>query len=182
MKIKYFILFAFLLATNPIECQTTDIQAIINKIVIENNAIDNWEYILTKGVIRNGVTIRANELKKIWLADKPIFYYGHIRESIEYDISNYLLYIDRNPFIDFKYFYYPEIRLSLTIPKTKFDTFLNHHTEFYGEYGFNNSIALVARIDSISTLTEYDDNGYDYEVLIGHGKLLEIKYLEFIAM
>ena len=125
MKIKYFILFAFLLVNDSIYCQTTDTQTIINKMVLKNNAIDNWEYILTKGVMRNGVTIQANELEKIWSADKPILYYGHIRESIEHATSHYLLYIDRNPFIDYKYFYYPEIRLSLTIQKTKFDAFLN---------------------------------------------------------
>ena len=181
MKIKYLILFTFLLVTNPIDCQTTDTQTIISKMVKEYNAIDNWEYILTKGVIRKGITIQANELENLWLADKPILYYGHIRESIEHATSHHLLYIDRNPFIDFKHFYYPEIRLSLTIQKTKFDAFLNHHAELYGEYGFNNSIALIAHIDSISSSTEYDDNGYDYEVLIGHGKLLDITYIGFTA-
>jgi len=181
MKIKYFILFAFLLVNDSIYCQTTDTQTIISKMVKEYNAIDNWEYILTKGVKQKGITIQANELENIWLDDKPILYYGHIRESIERATSHYLLYIDRNPFIDFKYFYYPEIRLSLTIQKTKFDAFLNHHAELYGEYGFNNSIALIAHIDSISSSTEYDDNGYDYEVLIGHGKLLDITYIGFTA-
>jgi len=181
MKIKYFILFVFLLVTNSLYCQKTDFQAMISKMVKEYNAIDNWEYSLTKGVTRKGVTIQGNKLEKLWLVDKPILYFGHIMESRDYDNLHYLLFIDRNPFIDFKYFYYPEVRLSLTIPKIKFDTFLRQHSDFYGEYGFNNSIALVANIDSISSMTEYDDKGYDYELLIGYGKLLDIVYIGFIA-
>jgi hypothetical protein len=184
MKIKYIpnLLLSIFFLNNCILGQTKEIQEKISKMVEEHNAIDNWEYVLTKGVTRKGVTIQINELEKLWSADKQFLYYGHIRESIEYDNSHYLLLIDRNPFIDFKYFYYPEIRLSLTIPKIVFDGFLNHHSDFYGEYGFNNSIALIANIDSISSMTEYDDKGYDYELLIGHGKLLDIAYIGFIAL
>ncbi len=183
MKIKlylYFLLCAFLFSNN-INCQTQDIQDKISKMIIKHKAIENWEYSLTNGAIREWTTIKVSEIESLWLSDKPIFYYGHIMESMEYSDTDYLLLIDRNPFVDFKYFYYPEVRLSLIIPKIMFDNFLVQHPDFYGEYGFNNSFALIAKIDSISAMTELDEDGNDYNVLMGHGRLLDITYIGFIA-
>lgn len=184
MNTKFILLLilSFLLSFSCSTPKPNDLKSKVNSMVSEYNAIDNWEYSLTNGAIREWTTIQANKLEKLWLTNNPILYYGHIMETTDYDASHYILLIERNTLINFKYFYYPGVRLSLIIPKIKFDTFLEKHPDFYGEFGFNNSIALIADIDSISLMTELDENGDDYSILLGHGTLLDILYNGFVAL
>lgn len=185
MKSKYLLLILIICGLLFYSCstpKTNDLKSKVNNMVSEYNAIDDWEYNLTNGITGEFITIQKNTLWELWSMNRPILYFGRIQETTAYDNLHYLLLIERNTFADFKYLYYPEVQLSLIVPKVKLDTFLEQHPDFYGEFGFNNSIALIADIDSISSMTELDENDNDYVVLLGHGTLLDITYIGFVAL
>lgn len=181
MKSKYLLLILILICgllfyscSTP---KTNDLKSKVNNMVSEYNAIDDWEYNLTNGITGEFITIQKNTLWELWSMNRPILYFGRIQETTAYDNLHYLLLIERNTFADFKYLYYPEVRLSLIVPKVKLDTFLEQHPDFYDNYGFNNSIALIADIEKISTKSEIDEDGKNYEILVGQGSMLNVIYI-----
>jgi len=158
--------------------KTVSLKSKVNNMVSEYNAIDDWEYNLTSGISGEFITIQKNKLLALWSVNRPILFYGRIKETQNFDDLHYYIIIERNTLVNFKYFYYPEVRLSLIYPKDKFDSFLEQHPDFYDNYGFNNSIALIADIESVSSETEIDDEGGNYDILIGHGNMSNILYIE----
>lgn len=176
-KLIPLLILSFLLAFSCSKPKTNDLKSKVNSMVSEYNAIDNWEFILTNGISGEFKTIQTNELEKLLIVDRPILYYGRIQETISNDNSHYLLLIERNTLSDFKYLYYPGVRLSLIYPKTKLDAFLENYPDFYDNFGFNNSIALIADIEKISTKSEIDEDGENYEILVGQGSMLNVIYI-----
>ena len=179
MKTKYFLLVLIcgVLLYSCSKQKTVSLKSKVNNLVSEYNAIDDWEYNLTSGISLEFTTFEKNQLWELWSVNRPILFYGRIKETQNYDDLHYLLIFDRNTLVNFKYYYYPEIQLSFIYPKDKFDAFVEQHPDFYDNYGFNNSIAVIADIVSISSETEFDEEGDEYDILLGHGNMRNMIYL-----
>jgi hypothetical protein len=70
-----------------------------------------------------------------------------------------------------------ELQLSLLSQKEYVDYLLKKNTGLFKNYGFNNEVAVVARINDIKNTAIPRKDGEREEVKIGVGKLLEIMYM-----
>lgn len=70
-----------------------------------------------------------------------------------------------------------ELQLSLVSSQDKIDSFLKKNPALFKDDGFNNGVAVVARVYSIRTLHILGENGEREEVKIGDGELVDILYM-----
>ena len=154
----------------------------VAKLASRNNAVDDWEKILSEG---NGVRfepILTIDLEKLWLTARPILFVGALKDVATYNEENYTVRIERSIFTkrtvlsNFGFIFDTELELLLHSPKSKIDSFLKEHPTLFKNLGFNNGIAVVAQIRSVRTAYFSGENGEREEVKIGEGELLEILY------
>ena len=151
----------------------------IKEMVSKTNAIDDWVQNLTDGKKIRFEPILTVELEKLWLNERPILFFGTIKDIATYDQAQYTVIIEKN-LLDIR-FLCTELRLSLRSPKEKIDSLLANYHDICNGLGFNNGVAVVAHIENIRTPDFLVRNGKREEIdvdeiKIGEGILVEIIY------
>lgn len=152
------------------------VKAAVTQMARRTNAISDWEETLSKGESFRFEPILTVELERLWLQQGPILFIGSIKDVATHDNSQYTISIERSLYGSFDYMFGTELQLSLLAEKEYVDSFLTKNPNLFKDYGFNNGVAVVARIDAIKTTTLLGEEGGREEVKIGVGELLEIMY------
>ncbi len=109
------------------------------------------------------------ELEQLWLQQRPILFVGSIKDIATHDNTRYEISVERGRYSSFDYMFETELQLSLLSEKEHIDYFLKNYPDIFKNYGFNNGVAVVARINAIKTTTILGE-----ELKIGVGELVEI--------
>jgi len=158
------------------------IKASVAKLVLRTNAVADWERRLSKGEKFRSEPILTIELERLWLGNRPILFIGAIKDIATYNASYYTLLIEKSCFSSFDYMFDTELQLSLISSKQQIDAFLKQQPNFFKDYGFNNGVAVIARINSIRTTYVPGEEGTRQEVKIGDGELVDILYTGDVYM
>jgi len=153
-----------------------NIRSFVSAMVSKSNAVDNWEEKLSKGERYRYDPILTIELEKLWLVDQPILFIGSINDIATHDESHYLMCVERNLLGNLDYLFDTELQLSLISKKEQIDIFLNKYPDLFKEYGFNNGVAIIAKINAIRTTYIPGEEGERKDVKIGYGELIDILY------
>ena len=151
-------------------------KAALVQLTTRTSAISDWEETLSKGKRFRFEPILTVELERLWLQQRPILFIGSIKDIATHDNAQYTISIERSLYGSFNYMFGTELQLSLLSEKQYIDSFLNKNPDLFNDYGLNNGVAVVARINSIKTNTLLGEEGERQEVKIGTGELLEIMY------
>ena len=152
------------------------VKAAVTQMATRTNAISDWEETLSKGERFRFEPILTVELERLWLQQGPILFIGSIKDVATHDNSQYTISIKRSLYGSFDYMFGTELQLSLLAEKEYVDSFLNKNPDLFKDYGFNNRVAVVTRINAIKKTTLLGEEGEREEVKIGVGELLEIMY------
>ena len=152
------------------------IRSSLAEMVSRTNAVDGWDRLLSKGERFRFEPILTVELEKLWLTNRPILFIGAIKDIATHNESHYTVLIERSLLGSFDYMFNTELQLSLLSPKQRIDSFLKQHPDLFKEYGFNNSIAVIARINAIRTIYISGEERARDEVKIGNGVLVDILF------
>lgn len=148
----------------------------VAQMVSQAGAVDDWEVRLSKGERFRFEQILTVELERLWLQNRPILFIGSIKDIATHDQSHYTVSVERSLFGSFEYMFGTELQLSLLSRKERMDSFLKKHPDLFKDYGFNNGVAVVARINAIRTMYVPGEEGGRVEVKIGDGELVDIMY------
>ena len=158
--------------------QTT--KSLVQEMISRTNAIDSWEQQLSKGEkIRFG-PILTLELEKLWLVNRPILFIGEIKDIATQNESYYTVLVERSLFSSLNHMFDNELQLSLSSPKQQIDAFLKQHPDLFKEDGFNNGVAVIARIKAIRTAYVSGKEGEHNKIIIGERELVDIVYTESV--
>ena len=152
------------------------IRSSVAEMVSRTNAVDGWDRLLSKGERFRFEPILTVELEKLWLASRPILFIGAIKDIATHNESHYTVLVERSLLGSFDYMFDTELQLSLLSPKQRIDSFLKQHPNLFKEYGFNNSVAVIARVNTIRTTYISGEEGARDEVKIGNGVLVDILF------
>lgn len=150
-------------------------QTAVSQMTLRTGAIKNWDESLSDEPFRLE-PILTIELEKLWLQGKPILFIGSITDVATHIENQYIVSIRRGISDSSKHVFMTKLELALTADQNKIDSFLKDHPNLFKEEGFNNGVAVVARINSIKTQTYYGENSGSREARIGEGELIDIVY------
>lgn len=150
-------------------------KTVVSKMAADSNAVTDWGKRLGKDENYRMSPVLTIELEQLWQGDRPILFIGSIKDISSAVGGDYLVLMERglstsDPMFD------TELRLSLHAPKTLIDPFLAKHPRLFSDSGFNNGVAVVAKIQAINTSDERGEDGERVDVKTGLGELLEIQY------
>ena len=148
----------------------------VSQLISNTNAIDDWEPHLSKGKKYRFAPILTIELEKLWLKPTPILFTGSIKDIATHNQTHYTVIVERNLYNNFEHMFDTELRLSLISNKEIIDAFLAEHPDLFKEYGFNNGVAVVARITTIRTMEILGEESEIQEIRIGDGELVDIVF------
>lgn len=151
-------------------------EEIIDQLISRNEAIEDWGEELSEDDKYRMDPILTIELEKVWLKSQPILFLGAVKDISTYDETRYEVVVEQNIFLNSEYFF-TELQLSLVSDKNTIDAFLENHPDLLKDFGLNNGVAVVAKIESIESKNILSSNGETEEVKIGSGKLEEIQYI-----
>lgn len=151
--------------------QTT--KSLVAEMISRTNAIDGWEHQLSKGEECRVEPILTVELEKLWLVNRPILFIGAIKDIGTQNESHYTVLVEWG---SLNHMFVTELQLSLSSPKGRIDAFLKQHPDLFKEYGFNNGVAVIARVNGIRTVYVSGKEGERNEAKIGEGELVDIVY------
>lgn len=141
-----------------------------------SNAVSDWEAKLSKGETLRFEPILTIELERLWMQQRPILFVGSIKDIATHDHSQYVVLVERSLYGSFNFMFGTELQLSLISSKEQIDSFLKKHPDLFKDYGLNNGVAVVARINAIRTTFVPGEEGEREEVKIGDGELIDIQY------
>jgi len=153
------------------------IKSSVQNISSRTNAVSDWESKLSRGKRYRLEPILTLELEKLWVIERPILFYGSIQDIKTFDKDNYIVVIEKSFRSGFGSMYGTDLMLSLEAPKTKIDTFLRDHPDLLEGIGFNNSVAVVAKINSIKTTYISGGEGDRKEIKTGYGSMIDLEYI-----
>ena len=148
----------------------------VSEMATRANAVSDWEEDLSKGESFRMEPILTVELERLWLQQRPILFVGAIKDIATHDQTHYEVIVERSLYSSFGYMFETEFRLSLLSDRDQVDHFLTEHPDLFEDYGFNNGVAVVARIESIRTIHFLGEEGQREEARVGDGELLDILY------
>lgn len=151
------------------------IKSAVAEMVSRTAAVNDWEPRLSKGERFRFEPILTVELERLWLGNQPILFIGVIKDIATHNELHYTVLVERS-FVSFKYIFGTELQLSLLSTKQRIDTFLEKNPNLFKNYGFNNGVAVIARVNSIRTTYVSGEEGKREEVKIGDGELVDILY------
>ena len=152
------------------------IKSAVAEMVSRTGAINDWEPRLSKGEQFRLEPILTVELEKLWLQNRPILFIGSVKDIATLNQSQYTVLIEMSLFGSFEHMFGTELQLSLLSSKERIDSFLEKHPDLFKNYGFNNGVAVVTRINAIRTTYVPGEEGGREEVKIGVGEMLDIIY------
>jgi hypothetical protein len=153
-----------------------NIKSSVAEMVSRTNAVDGWDRQLSKGERFRFDPILTIELEKLWLVNRPILFIGAIKDIATHNEVHYIVSVEKSLFGSFDYMFDTELQLSLISPKQRIDSFLNQHPNLFKKYGFNNGVAVIAKVNAIRTIYIPGEEGERDEVRIGDGELVDIVY------
>ena len=148
----------------------------VSQMTSRTNAVRDWEENFSKGEKFRFAPILTVELERLWLQQRPILFIGAIKDIASHNQAQYAVLVERSLFGSFDFMLGTELQLSLLSNKEKIDIFLKEHPDLFKDFGFNNGVAVVARINSIRTTYVTGEEGEREEVKIGDGELIDILY------
>lgn len=160
------------LETQRVELET---KTGVSKMAMDTNAVIGWDKRLSKDENYRMSPVLTIELEQLWQGDRPILFIGSIKDISSGVGGDYLVVIERGLFTSDPMFE-TELRLSLHAPKALIDPFLAKHPKLFADSGFNNGVAVVAKVQAINTSDELREDDERVEVKTGLGELLEIQY------
>lgn len=160
------------LETQRVELET---KTGVSKMATDTNAVIDWDKRLSKDENYRMSPVLTIELEQLWQGDRPILFIGSIKDISSGVGGDYLVVIERGLFTSDPMFE-TELRLSLHAPKALIDPFLAKHPKLFADSGFNNGVAVVAKVQAINTSDELREDDERVEVKTGLGELLEIQY------
>lgn len=146
----------------------------VSQLVERTNAIANWEKDLSQGDKFRVTPILTVELERLWLTDRPIIFFGTIKDIATSDHDNYRIEIERSFLSNIDYPFSTELQLSLQCPKSRVDSFLRDHPDLLKEP--LSGVAIIADIDKIETKIVNGSEGEQEEIKIGKGKCIDMLY------
>ena len=135
------------------------IKSNIADMVSRNAAVDNWEERLSNKERYRLEPILTVELEKLWLQSKAILFVGVIKDIITYNETFYTLTIERSIYSRPEYDFSTDIQLSLIASKHQIDDLLEKNPDIFKDFGFNNNVAVIAKVTNIQSTT-YCRRGY----------------------
>lgn len=152
--------------------QAAGAKAALAEVVSKHKAIDDWDKALSKGKHFRIAPILSIELERLWVADRPILFIGHVADIASTpDASFYNVTIDRGDITPSGIFA-TDLRLSLRAPKGIVDSALGLHPEIISGRVLQDSVAIVANISRITASERHASDGQRITALTGHGDLL----------
>lgn len=158
--------------THRVEQET---KTVVSKMAADSNAVTDWDKRLGKDENYRMSPVLTIELEQLWQGDRPILFIGSIKDISSGVGGDYLVLMERGLFTSDPMFS-TELRLSLRAPKALIDPFLAKYPKLFADSGFNNGVAVVAKVQAINTSDERGEDGERVEVKTGLGELLEIQY------
>jgi hypothetical protein len=116
------------------------------------------------------------ELEKLWLVERPTLFLGSIEDISTTDQETYCLRIESSLLRGYKHLFLGQLGLELKCPKNMLDSFLERHPDLFSNFGLNNGVAVIARIDQIKTQLILKKEEGKEEMIIGMGDCLDITY------
>jgi hypothetical protein len=149
----------------------------VSQLVKDSNAIDDWVGKLSDNKRIRTEKILTIELERLWIGEQPILFTGSIEDISKLDDDNYLIYVERSLFSSLKtMFISTELALRLKCDKILIDNLLNEQPDLFSSYGFNNGIAVIAKINNIESEYFRGEEGEREEIKIGEGECINITY------
>ena len=149
----------------------------VAQMVEKTQAANGWEPMLTNGKKYRFDPILTIELERAWLQpDRPILYVGNIKDVSTHDATRYKVNFERNLYGRLSYRFDTEMRLSLIADKARIDALLKSQPRLVKKYYTNNGVAVVARIDTITSSEILGQEGEVIDIKTGHGELIDIVY------
>jgi len=136
----------------------------------------NWVETLSGGEKYRFKPIMSIELEKEWIAGSPILFLGSLNDIETFDQSHYLVTFERSLWGSLDTMFDTELRLSLKAEKEIIDKFMAANPRLLEDYGFNNGVAIAARIDAVESSQIADDEGVVTEIKTGKGVLLGLVF------
>lgn len=146
----------------------------VARLVTRTNAFDRWEKDLSKEGRVRYEPILTIELERLWLQDRPILFIGAIRDIATSNGENYTVEIRRDLFSSFSGISGTELQLDLQCSKQKVDLFLKAHPNLFSDYGFNNRVAVVAKINKIETKIVAGSEVQREKIITGKGRCIDM--------
>jgi len=150
----------------------------VAEMVSRSDAVDDWKKRLSKGESFRLGPIFTVELEKLWLGNRPILFIGAIKDVTTYDESYYTVLIEKSFLVgSLDYIFATKLQLSLRSPKKRIDTFFKQHPNLIKDGGFDNGVAVIARIKTIQATYTLGEDGDRKEIKTGEGELIDILYI-----
>jgi hypothetical protein len=153
-----------------------EMKTAIEQVSSRHNAVSDLEKRLSRGESYRFSRIFTIELEQLWQGEQPILFIGSIRDISSAGADTYQILVEKSLF-NTAYMFSTELQLSLSAPKTIIDSFLQKYPILLASGRFNNGIAVIAKVHTISTNDERDKDGEHVEVKTGHGDLLDLVYV-----
>ena len=152
------------------------IRADVNALARAYSASSNWVTTLSEGKQYRLKPVLSVELERAWINNSPILFWGSIKDIATLDENHYEVMFERNLWTSMEIMFDTELRLSLKAKKSQIDSFMKIHPDLFEDHGFNNGVAVVARIDEIYSNRMVDPEYGLTEIKTGDGELLDLIY------
>jgi hypothetical protein len=158
-------------------------QRVLNEIktrvsVLEKSsgASSNWVSSLSNGDQYRFKPILTIELEKVWVNNSPILFFGSLKDISTLDDAHYKVTFERSLWSRIGTMFDTELQLSLKAEKETIDKFMSENPKLLEDYGFNNGVAVTAKIFEIDANQISNAEGVITEIKIGNGELLGIVF------
>ena len=158
------------------EKQAETIRADVNALARAHGARSNWVTTLSGGSQYRFKPILSIELERVWINNGPIVFWGSLKDIVTLDENHYEVMFERTLWASVEFMFDTDLRLSLQAKKSQIDSFMNSHQDLLGDYGFNNGIAVIAKVDEIYSNQIVDPECGIADIKTGSGELLDLIY------
>lgn len=158
-------------------------KAAVARMVARTNAVTDWDKKLSKGERIRFSTILSVELEKLWIGNRPILFGGAIDDISTINAKTYRVIFSRSIFSSLqKHGFDTDLLLDLQCDRSMIDSILNSNPELFENSGWNNGVAVVAKITKIETDQKIGEGGEKTALRIGSGSCVDIVYTGRVAI
>ena len=156
-----------------------EVKTAVSQLSEQHNAITDWDEQLCKGKGYHLSPVLTIELESLWQSARPILFTGTIKNISSADANAYHVVVKSS--FHYSMYFNTDMELYLTAPKAMVDTYLKKYGELHTADPFAN-VAVVAKIHSITSNEERDEDGLRSEKKTGHGDLLDLCYMGNVSI
>jgi hypothetical protein len=145
----------------------------IAEMVSRSAAVDDWEERLMPKDLLGLNPVLTIDIEKLWLVDKPILFYGSIKDVVSGEEGRCVLLIEEVSGGN-EGFHEADLELSLRCPCEKIQSLLKEDVgKSYGSFSMMSGVALTARIERIRRKDFQTAEGIE-NVRIGEGEIVDV--------